>query len=128
MTSQGSTTAILSASVAHPRNLSVLSYAAGFTLWYYKANTEVLLGSADPHSTTFRSGPFIVQQPQLRQDLLTPGFFNSLADLLAPGDMILCSCLDGGLQLYISEIFREATPDGTYFASVSVQPMLSSGA
>ncbi len=53
------------------RNLSVLAYANGFTLWHYKAGTA---------TTAQVSGP---------------AFFDGAADLLATGDIIMVSAADG---------------------------------
>lgn len=53
------------------RNLSVLAYANGFTLWHYKAAADGLLGVKEP------------------------GYFADAADLLSGGDMILVSAPDG---------------------------------
>ena len=53
------------------RNLSVLAYANGFTLWHYKAP-----GSLAP--------------------VQAPGFFDGAADMLASGDMMLLSGPEGG--------------------------------
>jgi len=47
------------------RNLSVLAYANGFTLWHYKAGTDPLT-----HATQ-------------------TGFFADAADLMATGDMVM---------------------------------------
>jgi hypothetical protein len=49
------------------RDLSVLAYANGFTLWHYKAGQDPLY------------------------DVCEPGFFNEAADLLAAGDLIMIS-------------------------------------
>jgi hypothetical protein len=49
------------------RNLSVLAYANGFTLWHYKAGAE-------PHDK-----------------VCAPGFFADAADLLTPGDQMILS-------------------------------------
>ncbi len=54
------------------RNLSVLAYANGFTLWHYKSG-------ADP-----------IVQASAR------GYFADAADLLAPGDMVMLTAADGG--------------------------------
>lgn len=53
------------------RNLSVLAYANGFTLWHYKAGRERL--------TT----------------VTQPNFFAEASDMLAVGDMIMVSAADG---------------------------------
>jgi hypothetical protein len=54
------------------RNLSVLAYANGFTLWHYKTGAEPL-----SHATH-------------------EGYFADAADLLAVGDMVMLSGADGG--------------------------------
>ena len=54
------------------RNLSVLAYANGFTLWHYKAGKD-RLGQVG-----------------------TAGFFADAADMLADGDMLMVSAADGG--------------------------------
>jgi hypothetical protein len=66
------------------RNLSVLAYAQGFTQWHYK------------HGGVMR-------------DALAPGFFNSAAELIATGDMVLVSCRDGGAMLFIEHSDDAAT-------------------
>jgi len=59
------------------RNLSVLAYANGFTLWHYKAGQDGLAR---------------VEQP---------GFFGGAADLLTGGDMLMVSGADGARMLAI---------------------------
>ncbi len=59
------------------RNLSVLAYAQGFTLWHYRADQDDLAG-AD-----------------------SPGFFAPAADLLQTGDMMLISARDGGRARFV---------------------------
>jgi hypothetical protein len=54
------------------RNLSVLAYANGFTLWHYKAGADAI------------------------QKANETGFFADAADLMAPGDMVLLSGTEGG--------------------------------
>ena len=54
------------------RNLSVLAYANGFTLWHYKPDTDPLPSVAEP------------------------GYFDEAIDMLASGDMVLVSARDGG--------------------------------
>ena len=53
-----------------PRNLSVLAYANGFTLWLYK--TRDRLGDVDDAR-----------------------YFGAASDLLANGDMVIVSAADG---------------------------------
>lgn len=61
------------------RNLYVLAYSGGFTQWVYKA-------------------------PTLRVfEVMAPRFFDSVADMIAPGDMIMVTgAADGGAILYVS--------------------------
>ena len=54
------------------RNLSVLAYANGFTLWHYKAGNDPL------------------------KHIETLDFFADAADMLAEGDMMIISAADGG--------------------------------
>jgi hypothetical protein len=54
------------------RNLSVLAYANGFTLWHYKAGRDQL------------------------DDVVEPAFFSDAADMLNEGDMMMVSAADGG--------------------------------
>lgn len=57
------------------RNLSVLAYAQGFTLWHYRAESGV-------------------------EDACSANYFDEAADLLAQGDMMLVSAADGGRVLF----------------------------
>ena len=59
------------------RNLSVLSYAQGFTLWHYRAGAD--------------SAP-----------VTTEGFFNDARDMFAQGDMVLVSSPQGGQMLFVT--------------------------
>jgi len=54
------------------RNLSVLAYANGFTLWHYKADADTLT-----HANT-------------------TGYFSDAADLMAEGDMVMLTGPAGG--------------------------------
>ena len=60
------------------RNLSVLAYANGFTLWLYQA-------AQDESSSVMEAE-----------------FFKEAGDLLAQGDMIMVSSLRGGYLLSVS--------------------------
>jgi outer membrane protein assembly factor BamB len=53
-----------------PRNLSVLAYANGFTLWHYKTRDRLA-------------------------DVGDDRYFGSAADLLANGDMVMVTAADG---------------------------------
>jgi hypothetical protein len=53
------------------RNLSVLAYANGFTLWHYKAGTDRL------------------------QSVVSRDFFADAADMLTQGDLLMISAADG---------------------------------
>ena len=59
------------------RNLSVLAYANGFTLWLYKSD-------ADDQAS-----------------VASPGFFDDAGDMLAGGDMLMVSAHDGGRLLCV---------------------------
>ena len=54
------------------RNLSVLAYANGFTLWHYKAGND-----------NFASA-------------MGTGYFSDAADLLCEGDMVMLTGTEGG--------------------------------
>jgi hypothetical protein len=66
------------------RNLSVLAYANGFTLWHYKAGKDRLglVGDSD--------------------------FFGDAGDMLSLGDMIMVSAADGARVLCVAP-----SPSGT---------------
>ena len=53
------------------RNLSVLAYANGFTLWHYKAGSDRL------------------------QSVVARDFFADAADMLTQGDLLMISAADG---------------------------------
>lgn len=72
------------------RNLSVLAYAQGFTLWHYKGPGGTLA------------------------DATSQGFFNPAADMLTPGDMVMLSAPDGGRMLFVA-----ATDHGVATAPLS---------
>jgi hypothetical protein len=61
------------------RNLSVLAYANGFTLWHYRAEKDRL------------------------SQVEKPDFFADAADMLAEGDMMMISAADGGGLLAVAE-------------------------
>ena len=60
------------------RNLSVLAYAQGFTLWHYRAGAARL------------------------DDTGTDGFFDAAADMFAVGDMLMISAVDGGRMVCVA--------------------------
>ena len=60
------------------RNLSVLAYANGFTLWHYKAGKDRL------------------------NQVVELDFFADAADMLASGDMLMVSAVDGGRILAVA--------------------------
>jgi hypothetical protein len=59
------------------RNLSVLAYAQGFTLWHYTSKADGLA------------------------EVAREGFFDSASDLLTGGDMMLVSAPDGGRASFV---------------------------
>ena len=60
------------------RNLSVLSYAQGFTLWHYRGPSNTLA------------------------EVLAPGFFNQAQDMIPAGDMMHVTAQDGGATLFVT--------------------------
>jgi hypothetical protein len=60
------------------RNLSVLAYAQGFTLWHYRAPKAALAV------------------------LARPGFFDHAADMFSAGDMLMMSAGDGGRVAFVA--------------------------
>ena len=60
------------------RNLSVLAYANGFTLWHYKAGRDSLASIA------------------------SDGFFSAAADMLSTGDILMVTSPDGARMLAVS--------------------------
>jgi hypothetical protein len=60
------------------RNLSVLAYANGFTLWHYKAGRDRLEITAEDD------------------------FFADASDMLTVGDMVMVSALDGARILAVA--------------------------
>ena len=60
------------------RNLSVLAYANGFTLWHYKAGKTPLA------------------------EVAADGFFSDASDMAKAGDFIIVSAPDGGRVLVVS--------------------------
>ena len=62
------------------RNISVLSYAQGFTYWHYKAESHTLC------------------------DCETPGFFDAASDVLVPGDFLTISAADGGVIRFVKSV------------------------
>ena len=60
------------------RNLSVLAYTNGFTLWHYKASADT------------------------QAEVAAHGFFDPGHALLADGDMVLVSASDGGRMMTVT--------------------------
>ncbi|MBN8902045.1 MAG: hypothetical protein BGO51_10695 [Rhodospirillales bacterium 69-11] len=60
------------------RNLSVLAYANGFTLWHYKAGKDRL------------------------ETVTADDYFCDAADMLAVGDMVMVSAMDGARILSVA--------------------------
>ncbi|MBV9782995.1 MAG: hypothetical protein JO264_04170 [Acidisphaera sp.] len=67
------------------RDLSVLAYAQGFTLWHYKSGADAL------------------------DEVAEPDFFADAADMLAAGDMMLVSACDGGRIVVIAPVGNRLT-------------------
>ena len=62
------------------RNLSVLAYANGFTLWHYKAGSDRL------------------------QTVVARDFFADAADMLTQGDLMMISASDGARMVAIAPL------------------------
>ena len=60
------------------RNLSVLAYANGFTLWHYKASGDSL------------------------REVSHPGYFDDAVDMLSGGDMLMVSSSTGSQVLCVA--------------------------
>ena len=65
------------------RNLSVLNYVQGFTLWHYKAGNNTLA------------------------EVTSPNFFNTANALFSPCDMVIVSAADGGRILFVTAVSKE---------------------
>jgi len=66
------------------KNLGVLAYTQGFTLWLYKTTADDV--------------------PTIQQ---TKNYFRNAADMLTKGDMIVVAALDGGCIYRVAEIGLE---------------------
>ncbi|MBN9560973.1 MAG: hypothetical protein J0H14_09640 [Alphaproteobacteria bacterium] len=62
------------------RDLSVLAYANGFTLWHYKAGDDALASVG------------------------ASGFFDGAADMLASGDIMMVSAAEGARVLAMAQV------------------------
>ena len=62
------------------RDLSVLAYANGFTLWHYKTGKDSLDGTS------------------------VPGFFADAGDMMAAGDMLMVSGAGGAKMLCVAMV------------------------
>jgi hypothetical protein len=62
------------------RNLSVLAYANGFTLWHYKSGTDRL------------------------QSVTARDFFADAADMLTQGDLMMISAADGARVVTVAPL------------------------
>lgn len=63
------------------RNISVLAYANGFTLWHYKGGSKVS-----------------------RADVMGKNYFQSAADMFAIGDMIMVSAGDAAFIVVVTSL------------------------
>jgi hypothetical protein len=67
------------------RELSVLAYANGFTLWHYRTAAD---------------------------DLLAPGYFDSAAELLREGDQIIANAAKAEGPAIVNLVVRRVADDG----------------
>lgn len=70
------------------KDLSVLAYANGFTLWHYTTH-------------------------DVASDVDTAGYFNGAADLLRVGDMLLANCAVGSATPATGVLVVAASTNGT---------------
>ncbi|MBP2304903.1 hypothetical protein GBZ48_11230 [Azospirillum melinis] len=70
------------------KDLSVLAYANGFTLWHYTTH-------------------------DVATDVDTAGYFNAAADLLRVGDMLLANCAVGGATPATGVLVVAASANGS---------------
>lgn len=63
------------------RNLSVLNYANGFTLWHYKSSGD-------------------------GRECMDAEFWTDARDLIAPGDIVYASGPDGAVQMQFDQQYR----------------------
>ena len=61
------------------RNMSVIAYANGFTLWHYKSDTDL-------------------------EKIETPGYFDKIQTLMAIGDIIVINAKDGTAIRAVTEL------------------------
>lgn len=61
------------------RNICVLAYGNGFTLWHYKSTEDTL------------------------KTIVAPGYFNDATDMFREGDMIMISTKGGGAIVTVTE-------------------------
>lgn len=79
------------------RNLSVLSYAQGFTLWHYKARAPLAA-------------------------MMAPGFMTPATNTFNVGDMILATGTDGGAVVVVAAC---AGPLGAHDVPVLLAPLMA---
>lgn len=80
------------------RNVSVLAYAQGFTLWLYQAPRQRLA------------------------EVMVPGFMSAATNMFNVGDMMLVTTSDGGTVVVVASA---AGPIGANDAPVLLAPMVS---
>jgi hypothetical protein len=71
------------------RELSVLAYANGFTLWHYRTAAD---------------------------DLLTPGYFDSAQELLREGDQIIANTASGNAPAIVNLVVTRVDDDNVAVA------------
>jgi hypothetical protein len=62
------------------RNIAVIGYANGFTLWHYRSTGDTL------------------------DAIVSPGYFEPARDLFALGDMLIVNSVNGSAILVVSDI------------------------
>lgn len=77
------------------RNLSVLNYAQGFTMWHYR------------HAGTLK-------------EVVARGFFNPAAGMIEPGDMIAISAADGGAMVFAGRVVMDKVVDAYLMTTTGI--------
>lgn len=75
------------------RNLSVLNYAQGFTMWHYRHAGRL-------------------------SQAVARDFFNPAAGMIEPGDMVAISAADGGAMVFAGRVVMDKVVD-TYLMTTS---------
>jgi hypothetical protein len=79
------------------RELSVLAYANGFTLWHYR--------TADPSAS-------LTEEAGIPPSPIVSGYFAAAGELLRPGDQIIVNLLGENRPRIMSLVVTDVEPNG----------------